>query len=371
MRHPRRPALPFALLALAALAGATASCRTAPRTAAAAPQPAPEWELENPLRPLPAPPLGSPADWSRAPWATPERARLGRWLFYDTRLSADGTVSCGTCHLAEHAFSQPTPVSTGIRDQKGVRKAPPIVNAAFPAKPVFFWDGRAASLPEQARGPILNPIEMGHTPEGAAAAIAAVPGYRPYFREAFGDERIDLERIALAIAAYEATRLSGNSAYDRFQAGDEGALSPAARRGKELFFGRADCSTCHTGATFSDGEFHNLGVGFEPPRGFDPRTGFEDPGRYAVTHATADIGAFKTPTLRDCSKHAPYMHDGSFETLEESVLHYWRGGFANPWLDAKMRPVPMTRDDLAALVAFLKALDGEGYDDDPPRRFPR
>lgn len=368
MRTPAATAV-----ALAALA-ATSAC--APRARAPGPRvPAaasPAWELANPVRPLPPAPLGSPGDFSRVPWVTPEKVRLGRWLFYDPRLSADGTVSCATCHRPEHAFSEPSPVSTGIHGAKGRRKSQPLVNVAFPVSPVWFWDGRARSLADQARGPIENPVEMGSTMPRAVETVAGLAGYRPYFREAFGDDRVDAARVTEALAAYEATRLSGNSRFDRYDAGDAAALSEEELRGKELFFGRAQCVQCHLGPSFSDARFHNLGVGWEQPDDLvtDPANGFADRGRFEVTRDPADTGAFKTPTLRDVSKHAPYMHDGSVEDLWDSVLHYWRGGIANPWLSERIFPVRLSRTDVAALVAFMKALDGEGYADVAPAAFP-
>ncbi|HYG68020.1 MAG TPA: cytochrome c peroxidase, partial [Anaeromyxobacteraceae bacterium] len=313
------------------------------------------------------------ADWAALPFRiSPEKVRLGRWLFYDARLSADGAISCATCHVPAHGFSEEAPVSTGIRGQKGTRKSPPILNAGWPVSPVFFWDGRAASLAEQAKGPIANPVEMGHTLEGATAAIAAIPGYRPYFREAFGDDAVTIDRIAEAIAAYEATRLSGNSRWDRFRAGDETALGELERHGEALFNGVAGCNACHLGPNLTDGQFHNIGIGYEFP-GFGrlPELGFADQGRFAVTGDERDMGAFKTPTLRDVSKRAPYMHDGSVPDLEEAVLHYWRGGIPNPWQSDKLVRFPLSRHDLDALVAFLRALDGEGYLDAPPKTFPR
>lgn len=356
------------------LAAATAIACRAPgaRPAATAPASPPPWEADNPVRPLPAPPLGSGADFSLVPWVTPEKVRLGRWLFYDARLSADGTVSCATCHRPGSAFSERTAVSTGIRGQLGRRKAQPILNAAFPVYPVWFWDGRATTLAEQAKGPIENPVEMGNTHARVVETLSGLGGYAPYFRQAFGDARIDVARVSEAIAAYEATRLSGNSRYDRYDAGDAAALTPEEVRGKELFFGRAQCSQCHLGPNLSDGQFHNLGIGWRPPPdGAPPLDGFADKGRYEVTKDPKDVGAFKTPTLRDVSKHAPYMHDGSIEDLWDSVLHYWRGGFRNPWLSERITPVPLSRADVAALVAFLEALDGEGYADVAPRTFPR
>ncbi len=285
---------------------------------------------------------------------------------------ADGTVSCASCHEPDHAFSELEPVSTGIRGQKGSRKAPPILNAAWPVYPVFFWDGRAASLAEQAKGPMVNPTEMGNTHENVVATVAAVAGYRPYFAEAFGDPGVDIDRIAEAIAAYEATRLSGNAAADRFDAGDASALSPAARRGRELFFGRAACNQYHLGPGYSDGKFHNLGVGWKGhARGSPPELGFADQGRFKVTRNPEDMGAFKTPTLRDCTKRAPFMHDGSSRTLREVMELYFRGGEENPWLSEKIRRVGFGRGEIDDLVAVMGVLDGEGWQDESPRAFPR
>lgn len=329
-------------------------------------------DAANPLRPLPAVPLGAPADFSRLPWVTPEKVRLGRWLFYDVRLSGDGKLSCATCHEPRFAYSEQEPVSTGIRGQLGRRKAPPILNAAFAVKPRWFWDGRAASLAEQAKGPIENPVEMGSTLARATAAIARVRGYAPYFRAAFGDARVDIDRIAEAIAAYEATRLSGNSRYDRFDEGELAVFTPEERLGKELFYGRARCKICHAGDQFSDAEFHNSGVGWRGAPAEGPALdGFRDKGRYEVTRDPRDVGAFKTPMLREVSRRAPYMHDGSIATLEEAVQHYARGGTPNPWLSDEIQPVQLSAAEVAALVAFLKTLDGEGWEDGPPALFPR
>jgi cytochrome c peroxidase len=364
---------PHRTLLLAGAAVALAACHAREVRPAQLEASPPAWESENPLRPLPAVPLGSPADLDALPFrVTPAKVRLGRWLFFDARLSADGTVSCATCHRPDHAFSEPDPVSTGIRGQKGSRKAPPILNAAWPVRPVFFWDGRAGSLAEQAKGPMANPIEMGSTHVQVVATVSGLSGYRPYFREAFGDDRIDLDRIVEAIAAYEATRLDGNSAYDRFDAGDPDALTAEQRRGRDLFFGKAECVQCHLGPNFSDAQFHNLGIGWRPPPpGRPPLEGFRDTGRYAVTHDTRDVGAFKTPTLRDCSRHAPYMHDGSIPDLRAAVLHYVKGGTPNPWLSERIRPLSLSPAEVDRLVAFLRALDGTGFEDVAPRAFPR
>lgn len=349
-----------------------AACRPASVRLPEHPAAPPAWEAANPLRPLPKPPLGSGADFAKVPWVTPEKVRLGRWLFFDKRLSADGTVSCATCHDPRFAFSEDRPTSTGIREQVGKRKSPPVLNAAWTREPVFFWDGRARSLVEQAKGPIENPIEMGNTHEAAARTIAGISGYRPYFREAFGGAPIDIDRIAEAIAAYEATRLSGGSAYDRFDAGDEKALSEEAIEGRDLFFGRAKCSACHLGPSFTDARFHNLGVGWRaPPPGRPASEGFSDRGRFEVTKQEKDLGAFKTPTLRNLARRAPYMHDGSMKTLREVVVFYMRGGLENPWLAADARAADFMPCEVNALLAFLESLEGTGHEDEPPALFPQ
>lgn len=338
--------------------------------AAGCTDPVPTWEAANPVIALPTPPVGPDIDLAALPDPpTPARVRLGRWLFYDTRLSSDGTVACATCHRPEHAFSEPTPVSTGVGGQKGRRKAPSFVNAAVSLYPHFFWDGRADSLEAQALGPVENPIEMGNTHSGMVETLAAIPGYRPYFAEAFGSDGVTKERVAKAIADYERTRMSGNSPYDRWRRQrDQGAVSDAVKLGHELFYGRAACNQCHVGSRFTDNTFHNIGIGWNAATG-----GFEDEGRFLVTKAPADRGAFKTPTLRDVTAHPPYMHDGSMPTLKAVVEYYNRGGNTNPLMDPKMprAPLGLSEAEIAALVALLESLAGEGYADTPPRSFPQ
>ena len=332
-----------------------------------------ELDADNPVRPIPGAYLGHQFAVTDLPAAPdPERARLGRWLFYDTRLSFDGTLSCASCHRPENAFSEPTPVSTGIRGQKGARKAPSFVNAVYAFYPETFWDGRAASLEEQAIGPIANPIEMGHTHEAVVAHIASVEGYGPFFEKAYGDPEVSLGRIAQSIADYERTRVSGNSRYDQWVVGDEeeeGYVSPLTEQeilGEELFFGKALCATCHVGSSFTDSRFHNLGVGWDAEK-----EEFADTGRFAVTGKDEDMGAFKTPGLREVTRHAPYMHDGSIATLREVVQHYVDGGIQNPWLSPKMEPVDLGDAEIQALVAFMEALEGEGWQDTAPELFPQ
>jgi cytochrome c peroxidase len=331
-----------------------------------------ELDAVNPVRPIPGAVLGHEFSVSSLPAAPdPERARLGRWLFFDTRLSADDTISCSTCHLPEYAFSEPTPVSTGIRGQMGGRKAPSFVNAVYAFYPETFWDGRAAHLEEQAIGPIANPIEMGNTHAVAVQTIADIEGYGPFFELAFGDPAVTLDRVASAIADYERTRVSGNSRYDQWQAADdeeEGYVSPLSDeelQGEELFFGKAKCATCHVGSAFTDSLYHNLGVGWDEESG-----SFADVGRKEVSGAAEDLGAFKTPGLRETTLHAPYMHDGSLATLRDVMLHYNQGGTPNPTLSPKMEAIQLSDAEMDAVIAFLKALEGEGWQDTAPTMFP-
>lgn len=347
------------------LASVTGGCGDSVRSNSG---PAPPWEAANPIRPVPSPPLGVEqflADMKDPP--TPERVRLGRWLFYDTRLSSDGTIACANCHRPENAFSEPLPVSVGVRGQKGVRKAPTFINQAVTLYPHFFWDGRAGSLEDQALGPIANPIEMGNTAEAMVAGLSRLTGYAPYFEQAFGTPEVTKERVAKALADYERTRMSGNSPVDRWRLNhDEAAVSDDVKLGYQLFYDKAQCSQCHVGSTFSDSKFHNLGIGWNPRT----RT-FADEGRAKVTKADVDRGAFKTPTLRELTRRGPYLHDGSMATLREVVEHYNRGGTKNPYLSPKITPLGLTPAEVDALVAFMEALDGEGYQDVAPTLFPQ
>ena len=324
-------------------------------------------DAANPLRPLPAPPLGIDGLDDVPSPAAPERVRLGRWLFYDSRLSADGTISCATCHIPEQAFSNGTRVAKGTGGQTGVRKTPSVINATRAFVPNRFgWDGCAASLEEQSLRPIAEPAEMGSTTSRMVGTLSRIAGYGQYFQQAFGDRAITRSRVASALADYQRTRMSGNSAWDRWERGGARALSPSARRGWDLFTGDALCSRCHFGPNFTDGAFHNLGVGWnaESER-------FADEGRGAITRRAGDRGAFKTPTLRDVARHAPYMHDGSLPSLRDVVLFYERGAVRNPHLDTQIRPLHLSPGDVDALVDFLGALNGEGFMDRPPTAFPK
>jgi cytochrome c peroxidase len=333
-------------------------------------------DTDNPVREVPAAPYGLEEFFEGVPPPQPARVRLGRWLFYDTRLSGDGSLSCATCHRPEHAFSEPRPVAIGMGGQRGRRKTPSLVNLASRTildpetdiGPAFFWDGRAKTLEEQVLVPIADAAEMGLPHSEMLARLSAIRGYRPYVREAFGSEDFTRERVAAALSDYVRTRRSGNAPYDQWAYGKNGrAMSERAQRGSDIFFFGGRCGVCHAGFNFSDGLFHNLGVGWNAAT-----QTFADEGRAIVTGNSGDRGRFKTPGLRDVAKHAPYMHDGSLATLEDVVEFYNRGGVANPWRSARIiKPLNLTPDDAGALVEFLEALNGEGYLDVAPKYFPK
>jgi cytochrome c peroxidase len=278
---------------------------------------------------------------------TDAKVALGAQLFFDPRLSRDGTISCATCHAPEWAWANHNPVDLGIEGRRGTRNSGSILDAAY--MEFQFWDGRARTLEEQALGPIHNPDEMGETLERVVAKLRAIPGYRQQFTQVFGGH-VTEDRIAKAIAAFERTVLSGPSPFDRHAAGDRAAMPPEAVRGLRLFNGRARCRTCHGGPMFSDQGFHNIGVGMDRP---DP-----DIGREAVTKDPRDRGRFKTPTLRNVALTWPYMHDGSQRTLAEVVAFYNCGGIPNPNLDIFIMPLELSAEDETDLVAFLEALTG-------------
>lgn len=324
------------------------------------------WETESPLVELPAAPLGIPGVLARlSSPPTKESVRLGRWLFFDKRLSADGTVSCASCHVPSAAFGSTLPVGVGIHGQRGTRKTPPLVNLAIVPRPAFFWDGRATSLEAQAPQPIVNPVEMGLSEADAVAKLEAIASYPEYFRRAFGTNEITMALVAKAIADYERTRFSGNSAFDRWQANRSAPFPDDAARGFGVFR-RVRCDACHGGPVFTDSNFHNTGVAWDAVT-----SSLTDRGRAAITGNAQDAGAFKTPTLRDLTVRAPYMHDGSIATLEDVVAFYDAGGVPNPTLDRRMRPLRLTAAESRELVAFLRTLSGDGDADAGPPSFPQ
>ena len=322
------------------------------------------WANQPPPPPEGLPPVPWPAD---NPYSA-EKVELGRLLYFDKRLSANGTVACATCHNPALAFGDDRPVAVGIDGKKGTRNAPTVINSAYNG--LQFWDGRAATLEEQAEGPIANPNEMADTTSPKEAhkicveRLKQIAGYRDLFKQVFGTENFTIKEVTMAIASFERTILSGDSPYDRYEAGDKYALSPSQVAGMKLFFGKAHCSICHTPPNFTDNGFANIGVGMKSKN--------PDLGRYLITGREADKGAFKVPTLREVSRSGPYMHNGGFDSLELVVYYYNIGGYKNPWLDPRMQPLDLTEEEQRQLVDFLYALSGEGWQDvKPPTQFPQ
>ena len=315
---------------------------------------------------------------------TADRVALGKKLFFDGRLSADGTVACATCHDPSKGFIDGRATSVGIKKQVGHRNAPTVLNALY--NDTQFWDGRAHLLEDQAKLPITNPIEMGQPNlDAAVAAVANIAEYRDAFTKVFsrapnGDD------LARAIAAYERTQIAFDAPFDRFLAGDENALDKSARRGWALFNGRGRCMSCHgmnaTQPTFSDNKFHNIGVSAHKSNFVDlarkamvmvdsgnPKevdraaleTDLSELGRFLVTKNGADLGAFKTSTLRNVVITPPYFHDGSQDTLWDVLDHYNKGGVQNPFLDGGIQRLGLSESEIDDLVAFLASLTSDRF----------
>lgn len=316
------------------------------------------WGTDNEPPPLPADrlpaklPVGSiPAGLDRQrpiPDENPlteAKVRLGRQLFFDPVLSRDHTISCASCHRPEHGLASDYRVAVGIAGKQGRRNAPSLLNIAYATS--LFWDGRLASLEEQALRPIEDPNEMGNTVAEVLRRLRERPAYRDQFQANFRDG-VTASNLAKVLACFQRVLLLGDSRVDRFRAGDVSALNAQEKHGLWLFESRGRCWQCHSGATFTDDGFHNTGVswGKAPP----------DLGRYNVTKEEGDKGKFKTPSLRGAALTPPYMHDGSLRTLEEVVEFYNRGGGKNPQLDSIVAPLGLTADEIQDLVAFLKAL---------------
>lgn len=322
------------------------------------------------------PPLNIPQDNPQ----TPEKIELGRLLFNDSRFSGDGTISCASCHHRDKAFTDGLKGPVGIDRQIGPRNAPTVINSAF--YQALFLDGRAKSLEDQALGPFLNPVE--HGLQDYTKVIDVVRGdstYIPLFKQAFdiSSAEITIDYVVKAIASFERTLISANSAFDQYYFGrDHTKLSESAARGLRIFRRKGNCANCHeiswNNALFMDNRFYNIGVGFQRinsqlddiivalKRGEKVESldltaeQISELGRFNVTHVIADIGKFKTPTLRNISLTAPYMHDGSVETLEQVVEYYDKGGEHNRFTDAAIFPLHFTQQEKADLVEFMKSL---------------
>jgi cytochrome c peroxidase len=273
--------------------------------------------------------------------------RLGERLFFDAQLSADRRVACATCHDPARAFTSGTRVAVGVWRRRGTRNVPTILNRAYGTS--FFWDGRVATLEEQVLGPVQNPMEMGLSLWALADRLRQSDSYQNEFARALG-EPPSVAGAARALATYVRAQRTGAAPFDRYRNGDTRALSEGAARGLRLFRGRANCSACHAGPNFTDEEFHNTGVSW----------GSADWGRYRVTRRDKDRGAFKTPTLRQLRLTAPYMHDGSFDTLESVVNFYDGGGKRNPYADPELRRLNLTAVEKRDLIAFLQSLSAPG-----------
>jgi cytochrome c peroxidase len=313
---------------------------------------------------------------------TADKVKLGEQLFFDKRLSADGTVSCATCHDPRLAFADGRRLAEGISSKRGTRNTPSLLNSMFNTGQ--FWDGRTQSLEEQAKMPLINPDEMGaQTHDQIAARVGATPGYSDSFKQAFGGA-VTIDAIAKAIAAYERTLVSGNSPLDRYTAGDLKALSESARNGMILFRSKARCSVCHAfNQSFpflTDGNYRNTGVaanysGFESLtrraialsrddskgalEALTKQDGSYELGRFLLTGNSLDIGAYRTPSLRNVELTAPYFHDGSAATLLDVVRFYVKGGNENPMRDWQLEAVDLTESEQHDLVEFLKSLTGD------------
>lgn len=314
---------------------------------------------------------------------TAEKIMLGKLFFHDPRFSADGTVSCASCHQDGKGFTDGLPQAVGINAQIGNRNTPTILNAAF--YKTLFVDGRADSLENQALEPLLNPAEHGlKNAENLIALVRADKNYAKLLSKIFAVaiSDISVDHVTKAIAAYERTLVSGNSPFDRYLfASDKSALSASAQRGLVVFQDKGNCVTCHeiswNNALFTDNRFYNIGVGFkrlEPKlpkilpllqggKNLDEATLTDEQrselGRFNVTKQLEDLGKFKTPTLRNIALTAPYMHDGSMKTLEEVVEHYDKGGEPSQFIDRKIFPLHLTPQEKQDLIAFMQALTSQ------------
>ncbi len=282
---------------------------------------------------------------------TEEKIALGKKLYFDKKLSKDGTVACATCHDPAMAWTEHRATSEGIKGQVGGANSPTVINAAYATSQ--FWDGRMATLEEQALGPIENPIEMGHKLPDLVKELAEIAEYQEGFEKAFGTPEVTSDRIAKAIASFERTVLSGNSPYDKFKAGDESALNDAQKRGLKLFES-VGCADCHAPPVFSNYRFYNAGIGMDKEK--------PDEGRKGFTGDDGDLGKFRVPMIREVANTGPYFHDGSVASLEEAVKIMAQGGKPNDNLSGMMKAVgeeKLTDENIKDLVEFLKALSGE------------
>ncbi len=353
----------------------------------------PTSEADSFAQPKPLQQLGVPVELTREAIPadnpqTPEKISLGQRLFFERRLSVDGTVSCSTCHDPQLAFTDRKPLSVGIKGRVGQRNAPTILNALY--NKTQFWDGRVNTLEEQAANPIVNVFEMGHPNlDAAVAQIATVEEYQQAFQRVFG-RAANGPDVLRAIASYERTQLSFDSPFDHFMAGDNNAIDASAKRGWELFNTQARCNKCHAltdtqrdVTVLTDNDFHNIGIGIirhnvvglarqaeqliksGDTAGIDRaaiQTDMSALGRFLITKKQKDTASFKTPDIRNVLVTGPYFHDGSQATLWDVIDHYNKGdGLQNPYLDEDIQPLALTETDIDDLVAFMASLTSAIY----------
>lgn len=288
---------------------------------------------------VPPTPVSLTADSTKA------LVELGKALFFDTRLSGSGTISCATCHLPERNWTDGKERSVGHNGSVNKRNAPTIENAWYFQQ--LFWDGRAHNLQDQAFAPINSETEMHSEMPELMGRLNSIRGYQLLFKKAFGQERIDADELTTAIATFEKTITTGFSRFDQFLAGDKKALSDAELRGLHLFRTKARCMNCHYGPFFSDNLFHNNGFQSADSNEYDK-------GRFAVTHIPEDIGRFKTPSLRDVARTGPWMHKGFMHSLAEIVNRYNTAETKD--MDPLIKPLGLTEDEKKDLLAFLSAI---------------
>lgn len=273
---------------------------------------------------------------------------LGRILFFDKRVSGNNSMSCATCHRPDKFWSDGLKLGIGHNGVQLNRSTPTLINAAYNKKQ--FWDGRASSLEQQSTMPIESPQEMNQNLDELVIELKGIKGYVALFAETFQSKRITRANISRALAAFQRSLTSENTVFDRWYLGENDVMSKSAIRGFKIFEGKAECVECHSGFNFTDDEFHNIGLkSYAKSR---------DMGRYDITGNFRDKGAFKTPTLRNVVNTAPYMHDGSIQTIDQVIDFYNEGGIKNENIDEDMKKLNLTQNEKSDLIAFLKTLSG-------------
>ncbi len=290
---------------------------------------------------------------------TEEKIELGKFLFFDPRLSRNNTVSCASCHIPYYYWTDKVPKAVGIEGRKGSRNTPTIINSAY--LHTFFWDARAQSLEEQALGPVEAKAEMDLSPDELVRKLRRIKGYRELFKKVFPGEGITKESIAKAIATFERTVVSGESPFDRWVKGEENAISAEAKEGYGIFVDDGHCKSCHNGFNFTNESLNNIALGDD------------DPGAFILNKNPIWRGSFKTPTLRNVAETSPYFHDGSVHTLEEAVYICGNGGRYKdlPGRSPFFRDRGLSMEQVRKVVRFLETLTEERPMVMPPEKFPQ